>query len=434
MHILIIDGSPVNERTGPKVAASLQSSLAARGMNAETITLHEKKIGNCMGDFLCWIKTPGKCIMHDDNSSIAEKFITCDLVIMLTPVSFGGYASTFKHMIDHLIQNTSPFFITVEGELHHKPRYPSYPDTLTIGWLDKPDATAESIFRHLAWRNAINMYTKTHVSGIVYGSQDKNELYVSIDRLLARVLHRESDPQPNLPETAKTTTVDAPVRRVLLLVGSPRARKSTSASMGDYLLDQMRQHGVVETETIQLYPSFSTAERMSKLLAETDKADLVVLAFPLYVDSLPAPVMATLEAIAGHKGSSPHRTRFAALANCGFPEAHHNDNSLALCAEFARTSGFAWMGSISLGGGEGMVHGVPLKEIDGRATSIRRALDIAAQYMAEGKAIPENAQQLLAKPFVPVWLYRFFGIIGWKQQAKQYGMQKRLMEQPYLNS
>jgi hypothetical protein len=92
------------------------------------------------------------------------------------------------------------------------------------------------------------------------------------------------------------------------------------------------------------------------------------------------------------------------------------------------------MGSISLGGGEGMVHGVPLKEIDSRATSIRRALDIAAQYMAEGKAIPENAQQLLAKPFVPVWLYRFFGIIGWKQQAKQYGMQKRLMEQPYLNS
>jgi hypothetical protein len=123
--------------------------------------------------------------------------------------------------------------------------------------------------------------------------------------------------------------------------------------------------------------------------------------------------------------------RFAAIANCGFPGADHNNTALAICSGFARQSGFEWMGGLSLGSGEGLVHGVPLSELDGRAIPIKRAFDLAAEALASGSPIPQSARDLLAKPIIPNWMYTLQGRYGWIQAAKQYGMQNELKRQPY---
>jgi hypothetical protein len=177
---------------------------------------------------------------------------------------------------------------------------------------------------------------------------------------------------------------------------------------------------------------------MKTLLEAVDTADLILFAFPLYVDSLPAPAIEALERIAVHRTSSiavdsnqSQRQLFAALANCGFPEAHHNETAIAICANFAHKAGFHWAGSLALGAGEGMVHGVPLNELDGRVTPLMKALDLAAEALAQGGLIPEEAQKLWAKPFIPGWMYRLMGVYGWRQQAKQYGMERNLKRQPY---
>jgi hypothetical protein len=172
---------------------------------------------------------------------------------------------------------------------------------------------------------------------------------------------------------------------------------------------------------------------MQALLEAVEAADLILLAFPLYVDSLPAPTIEALEQIAAQRtcGASP-RQSFAAIANCGFPEPQHNQAALAICASFAHQAGFLWAGGLALGAGEGMVHGTPLKELDGRVIPLRNALDLAADALAQGQPIPEEARQLLAKPFIPAWLYRWMGIYGWRQQAKQYGMERSLKRQPYI--
>jgi len=156
-----------------------------------------------------------------------------------------------------------------------------------------------------------------------------------------------------------------------------------------------------------------------------------LLAFPLYVDSLPAPVIATLEKIAEHRKDKGSPISFASIANCGFPEAHHNNTALAICSEFARQNNFTWMGSLALGGGEGLVHGVPLNEMDGRAIPLKKALDLSAEALANGEVIPQLARDILAKPVIPNWMYKLFGGIGWKQNAKQYGMEKELRRKPY---
>ena len=91
----------------------------------------------------------------------------------------------------------------------------------------------------------------------------------------------------------------------------------------------------------------------------------------------------------------------------------------------------SWAGGLSLGAGQGLVGGMPLDELDGRANTLKEALELSADSLAEGESIPQTTQNLLDKPFIPAWLYRFMGSIGWKMQAKKHGVQKVLQRQSY---
>ena len=140
-----------------------------------------------------------------------------------------------------------------------------------------------------------------------------------------------------------------------------------------------------------------------------------------------------LTAIAARRDSGPAspRQRFVAIANCGFPEAAQNATALAICATFARQAGFDWAGDLGLGGGEGLVHGVELERVGGRARHAVAALDLAGDALSAGDPIPEAARELLASPAIPGWLYRGVGGLGWRLQALSFGMASSLGRRPY---
>jgi multimeric flavodoxin WrbA len=431
MKAILLDGSQAHDLTGERVRAALLAQLAAQGYAVEHLLLREKKLGNCAGDFFCWVRNPGICNIDDDNREIAGAIVNSDLLVYLTPITFGGYSSTLKKAVDHQVQNIQPFFAQINGETHHQKRYEKYPNCLTIGWQENPDPQAATVFRHLAWRNALNMYAQSAVSGVVLAGQTDGELEAAVQGWL-NGLQNGAKPQPvKLPFTAPKVSGATPLRRALLLVGSPRTRKSSSNSLGSYLFDQLGQQSI-QTETIYLHTVLRSPEKMKALFAAVEAADLVLLAFPLYVDSLPAPVIEALERIAAQRAEHPTRKLFAAIANCGFPEAHHNTPALAICETFARQAGFEWAGGLALGAGEGLVHGAPLTTASGPAIPIKKALDLAAAGLARGEQIPQAAIDLLAKPIIPGWLYRMLGGFGWKQQAKGWGVEKSLKRQPYV--
>jgi hypothetical protein len=122
---------------------------------------------------------------------------------------------------------------------------------------------------------------------------------------------------------------------------------------------------------------------------------------------------------------------FAAIANCGFPEAYQTATALAICETFARQAGFEWASALALGGG-GMVNGFPLAEGGGKAVLMRKSLKLAAEGLAQGQAIPKAARDGLAKRLIPHWLY---WLMTWKRvthDAKGYGALKLLKRQPYV--
>lgn len=432
MRAILLDGSNDANPTGARVAAALTTELRTRGFEVEAIALREKRIGNCAGDFFCWIRSPGVCNVDDDNRAIAAAIMASDLMVYLTPVTFGGYSSALKKMVDHQIQNVSPFFAKVDGETHHVKRYRSYPDSLVVGWMDEPDAAAERVFRHLAQRNALNLFARTHVSGVILASAAVRDIQASAEGWLNDLRSGRSSPPEELgwPRSGEAPAVASQVRRALLLVGSPRTQKSNSNSLGGYLFEKLNRRSI-ETETVYLHTVVGSSQKMQALFRALDEADLVTLAFPLYVDSLPAPVILALERIAARRWAMKSRpSLFAAIANCGFPEARHTATALAICRQFARQVGFEWAGALGLGGGE-MLQGAPLVEKGGQTLRIRQSLDMAAEALAQGRPIPEAAQEMLGKPVLPAWTYRLAGDLGWLRDANRYGALLSLRQQPY---
>lgn len=428
MKAMLLDGSSQGDTTSERIRGALSAELDARGWDVEHVLLREQEIGNCAGDFFCWIRSPGICNVDDDNRVIAEGIVASDLVVYLTPVTFGGYSSTLKRMVDHQIQNMAPFFTTIEGETHHKERYRKNADLLAVGWMDEPDEQAVAIFQHLVQRNALNLSARSHVAAVVTADPADGELQAAARGWLSDVEDGRSSRRARLPVSPPAMSEVREVRRALLLVGSPRTRKSTSHSLGSYLHERLAARSI-ETETIYPHTVLRSATKTEGLLDAVDAADLVTLAFPLYLDSLPAPIIETLERIAAHRRDRHGRPQmFTAIANNGFPEAAHIATALAICATFARQAGFEWAGALAVGGG-GTIDGAPLT---GRWTArIRQALDLAAVALADGRPIPTAAQELLDKPIVPPWAFRLMGNLGWRFQARRYGAGRSLKRQPY---
>ena len=215
---------------------------------------------------------------------------------------------------------------------------------------------------------------------------------------------------------------------VLLLVASPHGFSSTSNSLGQYLLERLKIGGY-KTSTVHVQTAIRSKKALTDMLSQVAGCDLLLLAFPLYIDCLPAALIATLELIvAQRKTTAPSkRQRLLAIVNNGFPEATQNATAIAICRQFSVEAGFDWVGGLSLGGG-GTISGLKLEEAGYMARNIRKALCLAAQNLLDEKVLCNTASELMAKPIVPKSLYIFIANRGWKKMAKKYGAEKKLYD------
>lgn len=219
--------------------------------------------------------------------------------------------------------------------------------------------------------------------------------------------------------------------RAALLVGSSRGPKSISNSLGTFLLERL-QHNGVTTEKIFICQCLGSDEKRAALLRLVDESDLIILAFPLYGDSPPSPVIETLELIAENEKTKPHgKKSFVAIANCGFPEAKHNNTALAGCKIFARQVGFKWAGALATGGMEGVIKGHALAELGVTVRNQKKALEIAADALAQGEPIPEKAVVLMSKLAIPNWLFLWLSKKMWRTLAKKGNITDKLYDQPF---
>ncbi len=187
MKALILNGSRKGEDSLESLQQVIVDELASRRWEVHALLLREMEIRNCVGDFACWIQTPGVCLIDDVARDVARQFIESELVVLITPVTFGGYSSELKKALDRIICLVSPHFMKIRGEVHHQPRYERYPRVMAVGLLPQADEESEAIFKTLVSRNAINMHCPAHAAAVLIHGEGQKAIQKKVEALLAAV-------------------------------------------------------------------------------------------------------------------------------------------------------------------------------------------------------------------------------------------------------
>ena len=111
----------------------LQFELPERPEN-QYIDLSALKIANCIGCFGCWVKTPGKCVIRDDATSIYPAIAKSERLIYVSRVKFGCYDTVMKTMLERAIPIQQAFIRIYHGETHHVQRNVKEKDAVIIAY------------------------------------------------------------------------------------------------------------------------------------------------------------------------------------------------------------------------------------------------------------------------------------------------------------
>lgn len=220
----------------------------------------------------------------------------------------------------------------------------------------------------------------------------------------------------------------------LLLSGSPKGKSSTSYSLLDYLRKQLEGHGKSCELSIvhKIMRNETDFENFCNLL---DSADYLIVTIPLYVDSLPSPVIDIFTRMSKRRSSNTSKgnPKFLVIVNSGFPEQHQNLLAINICKQFAQDANLDWIGGIPFGGGA-IIGGAPLEHTGGRGKNARTAIESLANALSTDEEVPEECISRINKLIIPKRMYMMMGNMRWRKESGSNKVRDRLKDQPYLAS
>jgi multimeric flavodoxin WrbA len=443
MKALILNGARSGNGAVNTMNAASWSRSRKRAGRPNAAAAHTK-LAYCVGCFSA-DRTPGVCRIDDDARDAAQGMINSDLVIYLTPVTLAGTRRAQP--------GGGPLHPAWSRPLHDHPAARRIiARALSAIRPDRrrrlrSDPKQEQLFKALVGEERAEpaAISRAHVVTPAHGA---------IVRRAVQAATSQGGANMNAAFEAKK----APAGRRCCRWVAPRA--STSESLGGYLLERLAELGW-QTETVLLHRALRTEARAQAMLEAVDAADLVILAFPVHVDTLPYLATEALERIAAERGheavdgrgdgrgdlaptatgqSSPYgrslpapvsareRARFLAIANCGFPRPGTLRRRAGLCRQFAGEAGSR--GRRAGAGGGGAINGQPLAQANGMAREVVAALDAAAAILASGAVLTAEIEAQVRRPMMPKWLYLLAGNAGWLLTARKNGTLWRLGARP----
>ncbi len=190
MKALLFNGYSNHDLDAETICPIIIEELNRNGFEVEHIVLRDINVSACQGCFDCWVKTPGECKINDYGREIIKKIIHSNLIIHFTPITFGGYSSELKKVMDRFLPILLPFLTKRNGETHHKYRYKIRSSIIAIGVLNKPNKEKESIFKELVYRNSLNMGAPVHEAIIYTKNQNKNDFTSEFVKILKKVVEK----------------------------------------------------------------------------------------------------------------------------------------------------------------------------------------------------------------------------------------------------
>lgn len=112
MNLLVINGSPKGNRSNTYrlTTAFIEGMKQAGGdIEIEELCVNQLNIKPCLGCFSCWNKTPGKCCISDDMTSVIEGILWADVIIWSFPLYYFSVPGPLKNLMDRQLPMSLPF-------------------------------------------------------------------------------------------------------------------------------------------------------------------------------------------------------------------------------------------------------------------------------------------------------------------------------------
>jgi len=212
------------------------------------------------------------------------------------------------------------------------------------------------------------------------------------------------------------------MNNIVAINGSPKLKDSASGM----LIEQIETILGTPITTYQALKLLRAGDS-SEAITETLNADALIFVFPLYVDSLPAPLIKFLDILERGNTNPRRKPRVYSVCNCGFYEAEHTRFALNIIENFCLHTGFAWGYGIGIGGG-GFITSQGKNMSKGPAANVYATLCELSQTIQDGGADKKN---VFVTAKIPRWLYKIGAHMVWRQTAKKNKVDNTLMAKPY---
>lgn len=134
--------------------------------------------------------------------------------------------------------------------------------------------------------------------------------------------------------------------KIVIINGSPRGKKSNSKMLTDQFLKGLaKANPAAEHETFYLVNRYQTQDAIEVCL----QSDMILFAFPLYTDAMPAIVMLFFEQMPSLRGK-----KIGYMVQSGFPEAIHCFYLEKYLEKFTQKLGATYLGAVTRGNVEGI--------------------------------------------------------------------------------
>ncbi len=204
---------------------------------------------------------------------------------------------------------------------------------------------------------------------------------------------------------------------IVLLDGSPKYKDSASNYLLKALESRLGECDITWCDVRKYNP-----EKLSDTIL---KSDALVLAFPLYVDSIPSHLLLALTKLQPLLQASSCQTKMYTIVNCGFYDAVQNHIALDMIHTWCDKSRLRWGQGIAVGGG-GMIQAAPIGS--GPCTSIGKSFDCFAENILSTK----STDTLFTEPDFPRFLYKAAAHMGWRLAAKKNGLKAKELKRQHI--
>ena len=139
---------------------NFQQDVLIRSGRDETVIIADTGgIHPCICCFGCWIKTPGQCVIKDGYDNLGLLHGRASRLVIISRCFYGSYSPFVHNALDRSVPYLLPYFVTKNGETHHKRRYDNAL-TLAVHFYGAMTEKEKETARKLAAAHGVNHYAR----------------------------------------------------------------------------------------------------------------------------------------------------------------------------------------------------------------------------------------------------------------------------------